>query len=418
MARSINRLTERTIKSVKPGLYPDGGGLYLQVTPGTDSALRHSWLFRFSTTDAERAANPSLGKERRMGLGAYPQVSLADARQRATEARRLREMGIDPIAQRDTHKAAQVAAAIKVVTFDQCVEGYAADHGGSWVVKYAHDWARSLETHVSPVFGKLPVGMVDTACVLRVLRPIWRTKAHLAAKLRGRVESVLDWAIASHYREEPNPARLKGHLAHILGKQDHIVEHHRALPYAEVGSLVAELRSRDDRDARCLELLVLTATRVDAAARARAEEFDLVNRVWTVPASRMKRKGKRKRLGFRIPLSDAAIGVIERVGVKAGRLFPGADHKTLSQAHRRDDITVHGFRSSFRDWCSEQTSYPNEVVEMAMAHSTIGETEEAYFRSDLLEKRRGLMNLWADYCGKPSVSTGDVVPLRRTEISA
>jgi integrase len=196
------------------------------------------------------------------------------------------------------------------------------------------------------------------------------------------------------------------------------VEHHRALPYAEVGSLVAELRSRDDRDARCLELLVLTATRVDAAARARAEEFDLVNRVWTVPASRMKRKGKRKRLGFRIPLSDAAIGVIERVGVKAGRLFPGADHKTLSQAHRRDDITVHGFRSSFRDWCSEQTSYPNEVVEMAMAHSTIGETEEAYFRSDLLEKRRGLMNLWADYCGKPSVSTGDVVPLRRTEISA
>jgi hypothetical protein len=125
MARSINRLTERTIKSVKPGLYPDGGGLYLQVTSGTDSALRHSWLFRFSTTDAERAANPSLGKERRMGLGAYPQVSLADARQRATEARRLREMGIDPIAQRDTHKAAQVAAAIKIVTFDQCVEGCA-----------------------------------------------------------------------------------------------------------------------------------------------------------------------------------------------------------------------------------------------------------------------------------------------------
>jgi integrase len=410
MSRSINRLTERTIRSVKPGLYPDGGGLYLQVTTGADDALRHSWLYRFATTDAERAANPQLGRERRMGLGAYPAVSVAEARQRAAEARRLREQGIDPINQRDTQKAAQ---AIKAVTFDQCAEGFLADHAKGWVPKHAHDYARSLTTHVSPVFGSLPVGMVDTTLVLKVLRPIWRTRPHLARVLRERIECVLDWAIASHHREGPNPARWKGHLNKILGKQDHIVQHHPALPYAEIGSLVAELRACDDRDARCLELLILSATRVDAAAGARAEEFDLVNRVWTVPASRMKRRGKRKKLPFRIPLSDAAIQVIERVGAKAGWLFPGATHKTLGRAHGRADITVHGFRSTFRDWAGECAGYASEVIEMAMSHVAKGETEEAYFRSDLLEKRRQLMATWGEYCGMAPADYGEVVPLRK-----
>lgn len=413
MHSQVHRLTERTIKSVKPGLYPDGGGLYLQVTEGSDDSLRHSWLFRFGTADAEREANPSLGKERRMGLGAYPQVGLADARQRATEARRLREMGVDPITQRDTQKAAQVAAAIKVATFDQCVAGYAADHGGGWVAKYAHDWARSLEIHVSPVFGKLPVGMVETAHVLKVLRPMWRTKPVLAAVLRERIESVLDYAIASKYRCAPNPARLKGHLAHILGKQDHIAKHHPAMPYQEVAGLVAELRARDDRDARCLELLILTAVRCDAACRAQAEEFDLVNKIWTVPPQRLKRKGKRKGLPFRVPLSDAAVRVIERTGIKSGRLFPGADHKTLGWAHGRADVTVHGFRTSFRTWAGEQTSYARDVVETAMQHVVADPTEEAYARSDLLLKRAPLMQAWSDCISRPAATGDTVVPLQR-----
>jgi integrase len=416
MSRSINRLTERTVRSVKPGLYPDGGGLYLQVTPGADDALRHSWLYRFATTDAERVANPQLGRERRMGLGAYPAVGLAEARQRAAEARRMREQGIDPINQRDMQKAAQVAAANKVVTFDQCAEGFLADHAEGWVPKHAHDYARSLTTHVSPVFGSLPVGMVDTTLVLKVLRPIWRTRTHLARVLRERIECVLDWSIASHHREGPNPARWKGHLNKILGKQDHIVQHHAALPYAEISSLVAELRARDDRDARCLELLILTATRVDAAAGARAEEFDLVHRIWTVPASRMKRRGKRKKLPFRIPLSDAVIRVIERVGVKAGRLFPGATHKTLGRAHGRADVTVHGFRSGFRDWAGECTGYASEVIEMAMSHVAKGETEEAYFRSDLLLKRAAVMQAWADFCSRPAITGDTVVPIRKGEL--
>jgi integrase len=413
MGRSINRLTERTIKSVRPGLFPDGNGLYLQVTQqGSAGTLRHSWLFRYATTDAERVANPELGRERRMGLGAYPGVSLAEARQKAAEARRLREQGIDPINQRDTKRAAQVAAAIKVVTFDQCAEWFLADHAKGWVPKHAHDYARSLTLHVSPVFGSLAVSLVETAHVLKVLRPIWRTRSHLARVLRERIECVLDWSIASKYSHEPNPARLKGNIGKILGRQDHIVQHHPALPYAEIGQVVAELRERDDRDARCLEVLILTATRVDAAAGARAEEFDLTKRVWTVPASRMKRRGKRKNLPFRIPLSDAVVRAIERIGVKHGRLFPGATHKALGRAHRRAGITVHGFRSSFRDWAGECTGYPSDVIEMAMSHVAKDETEEAYFRSDLLEKRRRVVADWADYCGKPSISAA-VVPLRK-----
>jgi integrase len=413
MARSINRLTERTVRSVRPGLYPDGSGLYLQVTTGADGGLRHSWLFRYAITDVERAANPKLGKERRMGLGAYPMVSLAEARQKAVELRRQRELGVDPLVQRELQRAAAIAAAVRVTTFDECREGFLADHAEGWGSKHTHDWARSLINHVSPVFGALPVALVDTSMVLKVLRPIWRTKAPTARVLRERIESVLDWAIASHHREGPNPARLKGHLDKILGKPDHLVEHHPALPHAEIGGLVADLRERDDRDARCLELLILTATRCSAATGACAEEFDLVNKVWTVPPCRMKRRGKRKKLPFRVPLSDAAVRLIERIGVREGRLFPAADHSSLAKAHGRADITVHGFRASFRTWCSEQASYPNEVVEMAMAHVAVGETEEAYFRSDLLDKRRKLMDAWARYCSKPAASTGAVVPLKR-----
>jgi integrase len=221
---------------------------------------------------------------------------------------------------------------------------------------------------------------------------------------------------ANHYRDGLNPARWKGHLSHILGDAAHIVKHHPAMPYRDVGRLIAKLRERDDCGARCLELLILTATRVDAAAGARAEEFDLVNRVWMVPPERMKRKGKRRNLPFRIPMSDAVVALFERIGVKEGRLFPGADHISLRDVRRmmtgRGDYTSHGFRSSFWDWCSEQTAYSNEVIELAMQHSDKDSTEEAYFRTDLLLKRARLMADWASYIDRPAAN-GDVVPIRR-----
>jgi integrase len=364
-------------------------------------------------SDRERAANPNKGKERRMGLGAYPDVSLPKARKRAEEARGLRDQGIDPIDQRDLQRGTNAASAVKTETFDECVAGYIADHQAEWGPTHLHDWESSLKRYVSPVFGSLPVAMVETAHVLKVLRPIWRSKYPTARILRERIESILAWAKTNHYRSGENPARWKDHLINVLGKTHHIVENHPALPHQEVGALVAELRQRGDRDALCLQLLILTATRVSAAAGAKAEEFDLTNRVWKIPPSRMKRRGKHKKLPFRIPLSEAAIEVIERVGVKHGRLFPGADHTSLKNAHGRSGFTIHGFRSAFRDWCSEMTSYSTEVIEMAMAHRTAGETEAAYFRSDLIEKRRGLMNLWSDYCAKPAASTAEVVPIRK-----
>jgi integrase len=349
-----------------------------------------------------------------MGLGGYSLVSLAEARQRATDARKLRERGIDPIAQRDAQRASQAVATLKVTTFDQAVAGYCADRERTWTTDHAHDWQASVANHASPVFGSLPVGLVDTPLVLKALRPLWHTKTVTARRLRERIEAVLDWAIASQLRDGPNPARWRGHLEKILGVPDHIVEHHPAMAYQEIGTLVAELEQRTDRDARCLLLLILTATRLSAATGARAEEFDLANRIWTIPAPRMKRKGKRKKLGFRVPLSDAAVRLIERIGVKTGPLFPRADHKSLAAAHGRPEITVHGFRSTFRDWAGEQATHiAREVAEMAMSHVVVGETEESYFRSDLLERRRPLMEQWARHCATLPSDRGAVIPMHR-----
>jgi integrase len=256
--------------------------------------------------------------------------------------------------------------------------------------------------------------------VLKTLKPLWTTKHVTAKNIRERIEAVLDWARVQKYRTGENPARWRGHLENILAKPAdiHIVQHHPALPYTKINELVAEMQARDDRDARCLLLLILTVTRVGAAVGARAEEFDLNSRIWKIPASRMKRRGKRRNLGFRVPLSDAAIGIVKAVGVTQGLLFPDASDVSLARAHGRNDITSHGLRSTFRDWAGECTNFQREVIEMAMAHVAVGETEESYFRSDLLEKRRKLMTLWAGYCARPAAA-GEVVPLRVAhEVSA
>jgi integrase len=416
--RSIHRLSDRKVKTSPSGMHCDGGGLYLQVTEGSGGALRRSWLFRFAT--GEIKLSPRSGKphpvERAMGLGSFPDTSLAEARRKAMDARKLREQGIDPIVARDARRAAQALSSTKAQTFNQCCDGYVAAHSAGWGVKHTRVWTNSITGYVTPVFGRLPVAAVDTGLVLKVLEPIWTTKHETARRLRARIESVLDWARARGYREGENPARWKGHLSELLPKSTevHIVKHHPAMPYAEVSGLIAELRKRDDRDARALELLILTASRVGAVIGARVEEFDLTARTWTIPASRMKRKGKRKATPFRVPLSDAAIAVVKRVGAKEGLLFPRCHDTSLEKAHGRAQITTHGFRSTFRDWAGEQTSYPREVIEMAMAHAIADETEEAYFRSDLFDKRRRLMDAWADFCSAAPFEQGKVVSLRGT----
>ncbi len=410
MDRDKGRLTDLKVRREKePGLHHDGRGLYLQVT----ATGAKSWVLRYMLR----------GKAREMGLGSYDDVGLADARAKAKEARNLRADGIDPIEARRAKKAAQALAEAKSQTFDECCDGYVGDHQTGWGIHHKQGWTNSIRDFVTPVLGKLSVAKVDTALVLKVLKPIWTTKHETARRLRTRIESVLDWARANHYREGENPARWKGHLDKILDKPEnvHIVKHHPALPYKEIAKLITKLRARDDRDARCLELLILTVTRVDAAARACAEEFDLRERVWTIPASRMKRRGKRKAMPFRVPLSDAAIAVVERTGVKKGLLFPRCRDKALAKTHGREDITTHGFRSTFRDWAAERTNFPREVIEMAMGHVVGDDTEEAYFRSDLLQKRRPLMNAWATYCAKPVDDAADddnVVPLRSGEGAA
>lgn len=400
MARTINRLTDLMVKRLnEPGIHHDGGGLYLQVSPSSTK----SWFYRYTINK----------RTRDMGLGPFPLFSLAEARQKAKEAAKLRHEGIDPIDRRDAQRAAQRLEAGKAMTFDQCAEGFVADKQKGWTPKHKRLWENSMRDHVSPVFGKLSVAALDEGLILKALKPIWEDKFPTAKNVRERIEAVLDWARVHKYRTGENPARWKGHLDNILPKPAdiHTVEHHAALPYANIGEVITELRTRDDRDARCLQLLILTGTRVDAAARARIEEFDLSTRVWTIPADRMKRRGKRRKLGFRVPLSDAAIEVVRSIGVTEGLLFPGATDHSLARAHGREDITTHGFRSTFRDWAGEGTKFQREVIEMAMGHVVADETEEAYFRSDLLDKRRPLMDAWASYCARPPAS-GEVIPLR------
>jgi integrase len=313
-------------------MHCDGGGLYLQASLGKGGEVRRSWLFRFATGEVRLSKN---GKPRRidreMGLGSFPDTTLAEAREKAAQARKLRERGIDPIDARDAQRAAQALSSAKAQTFNQCCDGYVAAHRAGWGVKHTMVWVNSIRDYVTPVFGKLPAAVVNTGLVLKVLEPIWTTKHETARRLRTRIESVLDWARARGYREGENPARWKGHLSELLPKTTdvHIVKHHPALNYAEVGVLIAELRAHDDRDARCLELLILTASRVGAVTGARMEEFDLAARIWTIPASRMKRKGKRKATPFRVPLSDAAVAVVQRVGAKEGLLFPRCRDKSL-----------------------------------------------------------------------------------------
>jgi integrase len=420
MARSIHRLSSVAVRNAKPGLHADGGGLYLQATESADHMVSKSWVFRFATG---RIVTSATGKqrleERQMGLGSLIDVSLAEAREQAAECRQFRKQGIDPIESRRAAKAERMVAAAKAMTFDQAAEAYIAAHRAGWRnPKHAAQWKATLATYVSPVFGKLPASSIDTGLLLKVLEPIWATKPETAGRVRGRIEAVLDWTTARGYRTGENPARWRGHLDKLLPARSKVrkIKHHAALPYAELPAFLASLCEQEGTSARALEFTILTAARTNETIGARWPEVDLSGKVWTVPAERMK-AGRE----HRVPLSAAAVAIVRRAqDAGEGELvFPGDRRKALSNMAMlmllrrlgRDDLTVHGFRSTFRTWAAECTSFPREVIEAALAHVVGDATEQAYQRGDLFEKRRHLMEAWADFCAEAPVVAD--VPLRK-----
>lgn len=398
----------KVAKTSKPGHYGDGGGLWLQVS----ASGTKSWVFRFTRA----------GKAREMGLGALHTITLSEARERAGGCRKLLVDGIDPIERRNAGKQTAAAEAARALTFDQCAEQYIEAHRAGWRNdKHAAQWTATLATYASPIFGKLPVAAVDTALVMKVLSPIWTEKTETAKRVRGRIESVLAWATVQGLRHGDNPARWRNHLDKLLAAPEKVaaVQHHAALPYSRMGEFMALLRAHPGTSARAVELVILTAARTCEVFNATRSEFDLDRAVWTVPKERMK-AGRE----HRVPLSDAALALLRAATPEEGAdyIFPGGkEGRPLSnmaglQLLKRmgfGDYTVHGFRSTFRDWAREQTNFPREVAEAALAHVVKDKTEAAYARGDLLEKRALLMQAWADYCARPVVAGDNVVPMAR-----
>lgn len=397
----------------KPGLYGDGDGLFLQV--GRSGSK--SWIFRY--TFAER--------RRDMGLGSLKFVSLAEARAKALSARKLLLEGMDPIEERAAKMKAVVAAAANSVTFKVAATKFIEANKSGWRnTKHADQWTATLEAYAHPVIGDESVSRIDHEMVLQVLEPIWSVKTETARRVRGRIENILDWARARNLRSGENPARWRGLLEHSLPKQPKatLVQHHPALPYRDVAALMKVLEEQPVVAARALEFTILTAARTSEVTAATWAEVDLESRLWIIPATRIK-AGRE----HRVPLSDAAVAVVtQQKDVRRNEyVFPSIIDdqplsimamaellkrmreakvaiamKTVPSGERARHFTVHGFRSTFRDWAAEQTSHASEVAEMALAHVVSDKVEAAYRRGDLLAKRFSLMEEWASHCGRPT----------------
>jgi integrase len=459
MARTTDRLSDRKVQTAKAGkhkagMYPDGGGLYLRVTEGKKDedgtrTLNRYWVFRYASrvpfAGKDKEGKPREGKpgdDRQLGIGPLDTLTLAAARAVARECREQLLAGLDPVEQRKAKKEAAALVVAKKMTFDQCRDAYIAAHRAGWRnVKHAKQWTATLTTYVTPVFGHLPMGAIDTGLVLKVLEPIWPTKSETASRLRGRIEAILDWAKVRGYRGAENPARWKGHLDHLLPAKSKVrkVEHHPALPYGQMGAFMSDLREREIIAAKALQFTILTAARTDEVIGMRRDEIDIAAKLWTVPPGRMK--GERE---HRVPLSEPALAILHDMtpagaesvgrkyvfrGAKPGRPLSNmamlelirrmnAEREVVGLPKWTDpkqggrEVVPHGFRSSFKDWAAERTSFPREVAEAALAHIDGDETERAYQRGDLFDKRRRLMTAWADYCLKPQAS-GTVTPLRK-----
>lgn len=397
MGRETNRLTAIEVKNLTtPGLYPDGAGLHLQIAKGGSK----SWIFRYSFA----------GRKRDLGLGSVKDVSLADARLEAAEARRLLANGIDPIEERRETRAQTRRNAARALTFKQAAENYIASNEPGWKnAKHLQQWKNTLKTYVYPVIGKLPVSEVTTEHVLKILLPIWTTKTETASRIRGRIETILNAAKTLGAREGENPALWRGHLSNLLPKQSKIarVKHHPAMPYTDVPDFFVKLIERPGSSALALRFLILTAVRTSEVLGARWKEIDMDAAVWTIPAERMK--GDRE---HRVPLSPAALDVLREAakfklndfvfpGQKPGRPLSNMALLMLLRRFGIINATGHGFRSTMDDWAHEETHHPTHVIDMALAHAIENKTEAAYRRGNLFEKRRALMNDWATYCTTP-----------------
>jgi integrase len=406
-----------------PGMHFDGAGMYLCVT-GRQTGF---WSRRFQLR----------GRQRELSIGPVKAYDLIEAREKNREVSKLLADKVDPIARKRAAHAAEAEAAAKaaaVMTFRQICENYILDHQAAWThAKHGKQWKQSLRDYVYPVLGALPVGLVDVPAVLKVLeqhvpavngRPagkFWEARHVTADRVRNRVELVLNYATVRGHRSGDNPAAM-AKIAHALpaGNKIAVVKSFAAAPYSEVPTIIAELRRREGIAARALEFLILTAGRTDEVLGAKWDEINLAEKVWTIPPERMK-AGRE----HRVPLAPAVIALLEAlpreadnafvfIGVNHPRLSPNALNALLPRMGR-SDITVHGFRSSFRDWAAEQTNFPHEIAELALAHTIGDAVVKAYRRGDLLDKRRRLAEAWARYCTAAPVQAkpGKVVPLRK-----
>ncbi len=428
MARTMNKLTAKEVeKKTAPGLYGDGGGLTLQIT----KAGVKSWLYRYMIN----------GKAYGMGLGPAHTITLADARQKAAEARKLVIEGINPLEAKRQRKLDAEMVKARLMTFDQCADTYIEAHRASWRnAKHADQWTNTIATYVSPLIGPMPVAQIDTAMVVKVLtqpddmgQQFWQSKNETASRVRGRIESILGWATTSGFRSGDNPARWKGHLENLLAtiSRAQRIKNHPSLEWTRMGAFVHDLRQRDGVAARAVEFTILTAARSGEVRGACWSEIDLAAKVWTIPASRMKAKREHE-----VPLSDAALALIKSMPKIDGTdlIFPGTKGQALSDMSmtaviRRMNgappkwvdkdgktITIHGFRSSFRMWAAESTNYPREVAEHALAHQLPDAVERAYQRGTQFAKRAAMMNEWARFCGTVRSDGGEVVPINRAAV--
>jgi len=400
----MNQLREMEVKNARPdkGRFVkrllDGGGLYLQATTGQDGVNRN-WIFRYEFD----------GERHDMGVGPLHTIGLAKAREIALGLRQQIKAGIDPLESRAEAKRARLAKKAeqaKAMTFRQCAEAYIAAHANGWKSDvHRAQWSSTLSTYAYPILGELSVSDIETAHIIKAVEPIWHRIPETAKRVQSRIATVLDYATAREFRTGDNPARWAGLLDTLLPARGKIakVEHHAALPHAEIPAFMAELRGRQSTSARALEFVILTGVRTSEAIGATWDELNLKGKTWTIPAGRMK-SGRE----HRVPLCNRAIAILKAMPRNGASVFAGISGQPLSNMAMlellrgmRPGLTVHGFRSTFRDWAAEKTSYPEFICEMALAHAVGDAVVKAYKRSDVISKRRELMKRWADYCAKP-----------------
>lgn len=407
MAKKTSKLTSLQVKKISAyGFYSDGNGLYLQVSKSGSK----SWVFRYEAN----------GKGRKQGLGSATDLTLSEARVAASESRKLRLNGKDPIDEKKKISAVAHMKAVRAITFKACATSYIDSHKASWTnSKHIDQWTNTLTTYAYPVIGHLPAQDVDVSLVMKILEPIWVTKTETATRVRQRIENILDWAKVRDYRSGENPARWRGHLNMLLPNPAKLqkVKHFNAMPFIETPAYFTELREKNTVSAMALSFLILTATRSNETRSATWDEVDLDNAVWTIPENRMKAK-----IEHTVSLSPECLEIL--VEAKAHKInnfiFPSENRKTgissaaLQQLLRstQTKATMHGFRSSFRDWCAEMTDYDSRVAEFSLAHQLKDTTEAAYLRSRMVEKRRKLMNEWSSYC-KENKKIATVTPIAK-----